>query len=372
MKVRRMVCLAVSVILLLVCMTAQAESAKFEAVIDGICERGGVLIEGILPGMSKEDVEAAGVVFGEEVRGAYTSDDGQVSEIYAVDSEKTPVFLSGVQMDEASFQFMDGKLINICLDTDNMEVLAAAYDSLFAQMGLSEDKSMGDEQNMTLLQQWTAGLESMTLRAGMTVAMRNGEPAFGSVQFSWLDDEMFGESLGVKAAKIEGLKERNFILIEGILPGMSKEEVEAAGLVLKRDPESEIEASDGVLASITYAVDTRKVSIMLDDVAIPSALAQFTQGKLSGITLNTSGAEGAQKIRKRLAAELGDVQKTQTMDNGRGSSTVDSWEIREEDLLTRIGMVFRFDENGKAIAANLQINWLPKELYPILFEEASE
>lgn len=169
-----------------------------------------------------------------------------------------------------------------------------------------------------------------------------------------------------------GLLTNKAILFESILPGMSKEEAEAAGLVLNTEPEYEVEASDGVLASVTYAVDTRKVSITLDDVAIPSALVQFTEGKLGGITLNTSDAEGAQKIRERLAAELGDVQKTQTMDNGRGSSTVDSWEIREEDLLTRIGMVFRFDENGKAIAANLQINWLPKDLYPSLFEEVSE
>ena len=169
-----------------------------------------------------------------------------------------------------------------------------------------------------------------------------------------------------------GLLTNKAILFENINPSMSKEEVEAAGLPLNTEPEYEVEASDGVLASITYAVDTRKVSITLDDVAIPSALVQFTEGKLSGITLNTPGAEGAQKIRERLITELGDVQKTQTMDNGRGSSTVDSWEIREEDLLTRIGMVFRFDENGKAIAANLQINWLPKDLYPSLFEEASE
>ena len=138
-----------------------------------------------------------------------------------------------------------------------------------------------------------------------------------------------------------GLLTNKAILFENINPSMSKEEVEAAGLPLNTEPEYEVEASDGVLASITYAVDTRKVSITLDDVAIPSALVQFTEGKLSGITLNTPGAEGVQKIRERLITELGDVQKTQTMDNGRGSSTVDSWEIREEDVLTRIGMVFR-------------------------------
>jgi len=360
MKVRRMVSLLVSVVLLLACMTAQAGSAKFEAVIDGICERG-VLIEGILPGMSKEEVEEEGIVFSGEVRGAYTGDNGMVSEIYAVDSEKAPVFLSGVQMDEVSFQFVDGRLINICLDTDNMEVLASAYNSLFGQMGMSEDKSMGDEKNMTLLQQWTASLDGMTLRAGMTVAMRNGEPAFGSVQFSWLDDETFGESLGVKTAKIEGLKERNFILIDGILPGMSKEEVEAAGIVFDDKPMG-IRTSEGrSFETVDWPAHGKLMRFKVLGKEIKGAMFQFDDDRLSCIQLVVRDGALMLEIEEALIQELGEADGSVIRENKLRQT---GWDFKLNGMTARVTVISHYDAEGHPYSGSMQVSYFMEDLYP--------
>lgn len=157
------------------------------------------------------------------------------------------------------------------------------------------------------------------------------------------------------------------LLFQDIFPGMSKAEAEAAGLTFLGEPEYVVQGSEDMLASSAYAVDSSVISVSLETAAISSAVVQFTEERLSGITMDISDADGARVIMNALESELGEPQNTQTMDNGRGTSTLYSWEIRTENILFKIGMIYRCNEKGVTTAANVQVNCLPRDLFPSLF-----
>lgn len=365
MKRRRLFCLMVSVLLLLTGMAANAEAAVFEADFSGILE-GGVLIEGILPGMSKEEVEEVGIEFAEEIISAYTGDNGILSEVWMAE---TPVFLAGVQADGVSFQFADGKLINICLDTGSIDVLGSVFEQLAAQLGDPVMRNIGEGDSAAAMYQWLAYVDGIAVQAGATVAFRDGQPAFGSVQLSWLDPEVFGDGLknqtvtrSLMEAQIEGLKERSFVLIEGILPDMSKAEVEAAGVVFDEKPMS-TRTTEGRSFTTTDWIDERKIMrFRWQGRDMQSALFQFDDDRLTCIQLISDDEQLVSDMKEALIRELGETYEV--IDNPNNQTLI--WRFTQDNMTGAVYHAVSRTEEGAFYKGSMQVSWFPADLYPDL------
>ena len=93
-----------------------------KAKTEGLLKRGGVLIEGLLPGCGKDAILAAGIDL-EDKPGvvAELSKDEVVSEIYNADQSNSSILLDGGKISEARFQFYGDRLISIVLETQNQQ-----------------------------------------------------------------------------------------------------------------------------------------------------------------------------------------------------------------------------------------------------------
>lgn len=333
MKRRRMALLMIAVIMLLSGMTALADEPAFEVKIDGILESGGVLVEGILPGMSREEAEAIA---------------------------QLPILLEGAPVDKADFQFEGDEFIGICLTTEDIDALNAVYDRLVQQMGQPEGQMNGDDQNASMVQQWTLFEEGRAVRFVVTVTMHSGVPVSGSLQVSWLDYERFADELNLKIARIEGLKENGFLLIDGLLPDMSREEAEAAGIVFEEEPFGTRTGEGRDFTTTDWLADDKAMRIALAGHVAKSAFFQFDDGRLTGVQLIFDDEQAMIGAEEALMLELGEVQETAS--DARGRLLV--WQAELNGTTARVYLSISYDGEGGFYQGSVQVSCFPADLYP--------
>ena len=160
---------------------------------------------------------------------------------------------------------------------------------------------------------------------------------------------------------LDGVAERGGVILEGIVPGMSKQEAEAAGLVLAAEPFRNTNDESG-RSSESYPV---RNTIALDKISFVGPEIQFTDGKQVNIALTTSNESDANALLEQLKKELDEpaVQNHQT--GSTGTSGVQYWESDQGDYLLRISYVTHY-RSDKAVGANLQIAYLYYEWFPEL------
>ena len=104
--------------------------------------------------------------------------------------------------------------------------------------------------------------------------------------------------------KLEGLVERGGVVLEGIKPGESKENVVALGVTLAKEPyKTSDDGSDR--SSETYPIAN---AISLDKIQFKAPELQFMNGKLVDITMNTMDEAGAKSLLEQLRKELGEPE----------------------------------------------------------------
>ncbi len=161
------------------------------------------------------------------------------------------------------------------------------------------------------------------------------------------------------ALQLEGVAERGGVVIEGITPGMSKAEAEAAGAAFGPEPMAKSTGETGN-TSETYPA---KNIIMLGKVSFMAPEFQFMNGKLVDITMTTKDAAGAQAAAEQLKKELGEPEIQNTQINSSDSTEVQFWEIDQGEYMLRIAFLTRMS-SGKAVGANLQIGYIYYDMFP--------
>lgn len=167
----------------------------FEAEIAGLKERGGVLYEAFAPGCSKEEAEAAGMVFMDQPVGVQEGNDMSLSsEVWQVDSRAAEMRLDGNVMSGALFQFVNGRLINIEMNAPDAQSAKAILSMLEQELGEAAESNLQGSSNTTRLLQWEFAEEDMTVRAFMGIRLdEDGDPAVAAVQVAWLPHDLFGD-----------------------------------------------------------------------------------------------------------------------------------------------------------------------------------
>lgn len=167
-----------------------------QAKTEGLLKRGGVLIEGVLPGCSKDAVAAAGIAL-EDKPGVITelSQNETVSEIYGADQSGFSLLLDGEKTSEARFQFYGDRLISIVLETEEPQSALQSLTQLTHELGeaYKTDTTHGDfPGTFTTLYQWQFEADPTTVHTLAYANYREHRIESVSIQIGYLFDDLFG------------------------------------------------------------------------------------------------------------------------------------------------------------------------------------
>lgn len=191
------------VLILVVLMTTGAvlyltagRTPAVKAKTEGLLKRGGVLIEGLLPGCGKDAFLTAGIDL-EDKPGvvAELSKDEVVSEIYNADPSSSSILLDGGKISEARFQFYGDRLISIVLETQNQQSALQSLTQLTRELGeaYKTDTTHGDfPGTYTNLYQWQFEAEQTTVHVLAYARYRDHRLESASIQVGYLFDDLFG------------------------------------------------------------------------------------------------------------------------------------------------------------------------------------
>ena len=167
-----------------------------KAKTEGLFKRGGVLIEGLLPGCGKDAVLDAGIDL-EDKPGvvAELSKDEVVSEIYDADQTNSSILLDGAKTSEARFQFYGDRLISIVLETQNQQSALQSLTQLTRELGeaYKTDTTHGDfPGTYTNLYLWQFEAEQTTVYMLAYAGYSEHLLESASIQVGYLFDDLFG------------------------------------------------------------------------------------------------------------------------------------------------------------------------------------
>ena len=177
------------------CLTPGRTSAV-QAQTEGLLKRGGVLIEGLLPGCGKDAVLSAGVIL-ESDPGVVTemSKNEVVSEIYDADQSGSSILLDGAKTSGARFQFYGDRLISIVLETRDQQSALKSLTQLTRELGeaYKTDTTHGDfPGTYTNLYQWQFEAEQTTVYVLAYAGYSEHRLKSASIQVGYLFDDLFG------------------------------------------------------------------------------------------------------------------------------------------------------------------------------------
>lgn len=181
---------------------------------------------------------------------------------------------------------------------------------------------------------------------------------------------IFGRTPAVQA-KTEGLLKRGGVLIEGVLPGCSKDAVAAAGIALEDRPGVVAELSQNEIVSEIYDADQSGFSLLLDRAKTSEARFQFYGDRLISITLELTGEQSALQSITQLTSELGQALKTDTThgDFPGAFTTLYQWQF-EADRMTVHALAYAHYREHRIESVSIQIGYLFDDLFGhISFEE---
>lgn len=163
---------------------------------EGFLKRGGVLIEGVLPGCGRDAVLAAGVAL-EDKPGvvAEMNQNEVVSEIYDVDQSKASILLDGAKTGEARFQFYNDRLISIALESTEPQSALQSLTQLTNELGeaYKTDTTHGDFPGVyTNLYRWQMEGDGMTVYVLAHADYREHRLESAEIQIGYLFDDLFG------------------------------------------------------------------------------------------------------------------------------------------------------------------------------------
>ena len=158
---------------------------------------------------------------------------------------------------------------------------------------------------------------------------------------------------------LDGVVQRGGVILEGITPGMSKEEAQAAGLAFGAEPFRTSDDESG-RSSESYPA---KNAISLDKTSFKAPEFQFMNGKLVDITMTTTAESGAASLLNQLKKELGEPKIQTAQINSTDSTEVQFWESDQGEYLLRIAYLTRY-RSGEAVGANLQVAYVYYEWFP--------
>ena len=167
-----------------------------QAQTEGLLKRGGVLIEGVLPGCGKDAVLSAGVAL-ESNPGvvAEMSQNKVVSEIYDADQSGSSILLDGAKTSEARFQFYGDRLISIALETRDQQSALQTLTQLTRELGeaYKADTTHGDfPGGYTNLYQWKFEGDQMTIHVLAYAEYKDHQLESVSIQVGYRFDDLFG------------------------------------------------------------------------------------------------------------------------------------------------------------------------------------
>ena len=163
---------------------------------EGLFKRGGVLIEGLLPGCGKDAFLAAGIDL-EDKPGVITelSKGEVVSEIYDADQTNASILLDGAKTSGARFQFYGDRLISIVLETRDQQSALQTLTQLTRELGeaYKTDTTHGDfPGTYTNLYQWQFEAEQTTVYVLAYAGYSEHLLESASIQVGYLFDDLFG------------------------------------------------------------------------------------------------------------------------------------------------------------------------------------
>lgn len=181
---KSVLCITLALVMLLCAGCAQKPKYKsFEMKLEGLVERGGVVFEGIKPGESKENVVALGITLAKEPY--KTSDDGsgRSSETYPI---ANAVSLGNIQFKAPELQFMNGKLVDVTMNTMDEAGAKSLLEQLKKELGEPEVKNSGSVE----VQRWESDQGEYLLRVSYLPKNASGK-TYATLMVSYVFYEWF-------------------------------------------------------------------------------------------------------------------------------------------------------------------------------------
>lgn len=178
------------------CIGAFAETSgvmKFHATISGLLNRNGLLIVEFPQGISKSEAEIAGAVFLEEPMNISSSVEKKItSESWNLDNESVCIFLDGIAMAGATFQFSNDQLADITLNIPTAESAQTIYDALATEFGESQEiPNVFGDSNFTI-HYWEYDAAGMYGRVALGRQFdQDGQLINSTVSFCLLSAELY-------------------------------------------------------------------------------------------------------------------------------------------------------------------------------------
>ena len=181
---KSVLCITLALVMLLCAGCAQQPKYKsFEMNLEGLVERGGVVFEGIKPGESKENVVALGITLAKEPY--KTSDDGsgRSSETYPI---ANAVSLGNIQFKAPELQFMNGKLVDVTMNTMDEAGAKSLLEQLKKELGEPEVTDSGSVE----VQRWESDQGEYLLRVSYLPKNASGK-TYATLMVSYVFYEWF-------------------------------------------------------------------------------------------------------------------------------------------------------------------------------------
>lgn len=181
---KSVLCITLALVMLLCAGCAQQPKYEsFEMKLEGLIERGGVVFEGIKPGESKENVVALGITLAKEPY--KTSDDGsgRSSETYPI---ANAVSLGNIQFKAPELQFMNGKLVDVTMNTMDEAGAKSLLEQLKKELGDPEVTDSGSVE----VQRWESDQGEYLLRVSYLPKNTSGK-MYATLMVSYVFYEWF-------------------------------------------------------------------------------------------------------------------------------------------------------------------------------------
>lgn len=161
--------------------------------------------------------------------------------------------------------------------------------------------------------------------------------------------------------RLEALGE-NGVLISGVNPCGTEEEVRKAGIPLSEEPFGTQSDEEKGLESVTYLVQDEKFAFELAGCEVKNSFFQFVNGKLSNITMELPDGVSYATVNQKMAALYGEPVNGEKVDE-RSAMTV--WEFPGE-YPVRAAVIGRL-EKEQLVAASFQVSyvWFGEELFSL-------
>lgn len=168
---------------------------------------------------------------------------------------------------------------------------------------------------------------------------------------------------GVKKeeVRLEALGE-NGVLISGVNPCGTEEEVREAGIPLSEEPFDTQSDEEKGLESVTYLIQDEKFAFELAGCEVKNSFFQFVNGKLSNITMELPDGVSYAKVNQEMTALYGEPVNGEKVGE---KSAMTVWEFPGE-YPVHAAVIGRLEEE-QLVAASFQVSyvWFGEELFSL-------